>query len=451
MKKRKLLVFVVGFFICFTALPGLSQDQPGFKIKVNQIKLPVLAVKKEDVAGVLQKENFRVWLSKTAGPVGKEEEKQWQEVDVKNFLSYEERSVAAFFAIDLSLSVEKVLKEEIIAADHFLVSLLRPPRNMRDIAAIGSFLYKLQIIDTLRPEDNSPAISRRKGRSVAVARGMKFKLVSIIGNGNKLGLVYDQKIKNQPNESIFLPRNSFILNINGKEYRSMLEEVRSDRVILLFPEEVKFSPEDSVTLSFISPEKKIFGVDIMQKFIIYIVERFQLHQEWTSDIDKLKNKGLISINKPGGGTPLFDALYWMGEEFAALEGDYTRIGVVISDGMDTESIKKMDQAIEKLQDSQVMVYAVSLNPPASGKKVLEEITSKTGGRLFVAVNPSNLKKQFDKIVEQIQGVYTLSFDEPEDAGKYHVLVEAGEYEKDGKWNKKEDYKLNYSKIVSVEK
>lgn len=453
-KKIKILILTFGIFALFAVPPGLGQDQqkpPGFKVEVSQVKLSVLAAKKDKVVHDLNKGNFRVWVSKVDDSDKKGDKLNWQEVEIKNFLNYEERSVAAFFAIDLSASVEKVLKEEIIAADHFLVSLLRPPRNMRDVAATSSFLYRLQIIDALRPEGDPPIIGEKKGQTTVVAGGDKFELVSVIGNGNKLGLIYDKKIKNKPDETVLLPRNSFILNINGKEYRSVMEEVRSDRIILFFSEEVVFSPEDSMTLSFVSPEKKMSTVDAMQKFTVYVVDRFNLHQEWTSDIDKLKNEGLISMSKPGGSTPLFDALYWMGEEFGALEGDYTRIGVVISDGMDTESVKSLDQAVEKLQSSQVMAYAVSVNPPGSGRKILEEVTARTGGQLFVTSNPGDLKKQFDKIVEQIQGVYTLSFDEPKDAGKYHILVEAGEYGKEGKWKKKESYKLNYSKLIDVAK
>jgi len=348
-----------------------NQGVPTFRISVRQLMIPIAVLKDGKMVSDLKKENIRIWLG-----TEKNGKTEWQEREIKNFIPYEERSIATFVLVDSSGSVSLVLEQQKAAADNFLVSLLRQTKkrgSVLDYGAIGLFWHYHQRLNILMPLGQEPIIKPREGQSVVILKGEISKL----------------KINNE--------------------------------------------------------EKEI------QQFGIYIIEQFKYNQDWTSDISKLKN-GLVSISDAGGATNLYDALVWMAGKFDEFQPDATKVAVVITDGCDTISSHNFNFTINKLLDSQVMVFFVSVTDRERiCQETIEDIAKQTGGEWFQELNPSKLDASFRKIIDQIRGVYSVSLEEPEGAGKHLIKVEIGENEKNGKWKREKGYTIHHPKQITTAK
>jgi VWFA-related protein len=111
---------------------------------------------------------------------------------------------------------------------------------------------------------------------------------------------------------------------------------------------------------------------------------------------------------PAGNTALVDAVY------AALRlrepGDRRAAMVVFSDGVDNRSWLAAAHVLEAARRSNVTVYGVAArakdDPPSS---FLTDITRPTGGRLFEAAKPDDLRARFLEVLADIRSRYTLRY------------------------------------------
>ena len=118
-----------------------------------------------------------------------------------------------------------------------------------------------------------------------------------------------------------------------------------------------------------------------------MVVGFDTTAQLASDLVDDANKAdeAIAMLRPGGGTALYDALYFACRDKLAVDqpkSDYRRAIVILSDGEDNQSRYTRDQALERAIKDEVVVYAVSTNIShieTDGDKVLKYLTSETGG------------------------------------------------------------------------
>src|SRR5271166_5828972 len=95
----------------------------------------------------------------------------------------------------------------------------------------------------------------------------------------------------------------------------------------------------------------------------------------TDDMKKLE-AGIKGM-RPGGGTSLYDAIFFASKEKLMMDqprDKFRRAMIVISDGEDTESRYSRDQALEMAQKADVVIYAISTNTKRDaldGDKVLQ--------------------------------------------------------------------------------
>jgi hypothetical protein len=107
--------------------------------------------------------------------------------------------------------------------------------------------------------------------------------------------------------------------------------------------------------------------------------------DFTDDPDRIAS--LVRKLKPGGGTALFDAIYKACEEklkHQAEVGGLRRVLVLLTDGEDDASKHSMEQTIQAAQRAGVSIYAIatiSFGYNSPGEPILEELASKTGGRV----------------------------------------------------------------------
>jgi len=138
----------------------------------------------------------------------------------------------------------------------------------------------------------------------------------------------------------------------------------------------------------------------------------EVTQDFTDDTEKLA-KGVRSL-RPGGGTAMYDALYYACRDKlmkAPQAGSVRRAIILVSDGDDNQSHVTREEAIEMALRANVIVYTISTNFPSggSGDKVLERIAEATGGRAFEPFQLQQVADAFAQIQDDLRSQYELSY------------------------------------------
>ena len=138
----------------------------------------------------------------------------------------------------------------------------------------------------------------------------------------------------------------------------------------------------------------------------------ELTQDFTDNTELLAD-GVRAL-RPGGGTAMFDALYFACRD-KLLKSPQTssvrRAIILVSDGDDNESHVTREEAIEMALRANVIVYTISTNFPggAPGDKILQRIADATGGRAFQPFQLSEVANAFSEIQSDLRSQYELSY------------------------------------------
>jgi len=150
-----------------------------------------------------------------------------------------------------------------------------------------------------------------------------------------------------------------------------------------------------------------------EAFVIGFDVTPEVTQDFTDDTEKLAHG--VSELRPGGGTAMFDALYYACRDklLKQPQGGPTRRAIVLlSDGEDNQSHVTREEAIEMAQRAEAIVYAISTNVSGSkgaGDKVLERIADATGGRAFFPFQIRDVSNAFADIQEELRSQYAVSY------------------------------------------
>jgi Ca-activated chloride channel family protein len=158
---------------------------------------------------------------------------------------------------------------------------------------------------------------------------------------------------------------------------------------------------------------------------------------FTTDREAIR-KGMETIT-PFGSTALHDALDKAARDIAS-HGEGRRAIVVLTDGVDTSSLKTADEVIARSRALDVPIYSVSvvspLDDPGSpsflGKKEAAEAAAATetlaryaelsGGSAFRVSNPAALRVAADRIAGELKHQYRLGWDAPTGPSRYRRVV-----------------------------
>jgi len=189
-------------------------------------------------------------------------------------------------------------------------------------------------------------------------------------------------------------------------------------------------------------------------FLMTFSGRPLLRQDFTGDREKLSQalRRVIAT----GGTALYDA---MADGVAKIRSSRhgKRAILVITDGQDTASAAKLDEVLEGIRISDVLIYPVGISPltyakgpdrnawgwplPAflAGKpgiqnkpdevdmNVLRAFAENSGGRAFLLAESiigrgGQIERILDAIAEELRSQYTLGYYPPRsDDGRYHSI------------------------------
>ena len=155
----------------------------------------------------------------------------------------------------------------------------------------------------------------------------------------------------------------------------------------------------------------------------------------------------------GGGTQLYDAIYLASDELMSKQQGRKAV-IILSDGVDHGSKETLRDAIETAQRADTVVYSilfkddegygnrggVGMGPYGGmgrrggggrypqqdrpdGKRILEQISKATGGRLYEVSKKETVDKIYSEIEEELRNQYSLGYTpgKDEEAG-YHKIV-----------------------------
>jgi VWFA-related protein len=150
-----------------------------------------------------------------------------------------------------------------------------------------------------------------------------------------------------------------------------------------------------------------------QAFVVGFDVTPEVTQDFTDNTEKL-SMGVRSL-RPGGGTAMYDALYFACRDKlmkAQHTGPVRRAIILLSDGDDNQSHVTREEAIEMAQRAEVIVYTISTNLSGAGHhgdKVLERIADATGGRAYVPFQITEVANAFAAIQEELRSRYAISY------------------------------------------
>ena len=150
-----------------------------------------------------------------------------------------------------------------------------------------------------------------------------------------------------------------------------------------------------------------------QAFVVGFAVTPEVTQDFTDNTEKLAH-GVHEL-RPGGGTALYDALYFACRDKllkAPKSTNVRRAIILLSDGEDNQSHVTREEAIEMAQRAEAIVYTISTNvsgTKGAGDKVLERIADATGGRPFFPFQIRDVANAFAEIQDELRSQYAISY------------------------------------------
>jgi VWFA-related protein len=152
---------------------------------------------------------------------------------------------------------------------------------------------------------------------------------------------------------------------------------------------------------------------IDQAFVVGFDVTPEVTQDFTDNTESLAH-GVHEL-RPGGGTALYDALYFACRDKllkAPKSVTVRRAIILLSDGEDNQSHVTREEAIEMAQRAEAIVYTISTNvsgTKGAGDKVLERIADATGGRAFFPFQIRDVSNAFAEIQDELRSQYAVSY------------------------------------------
>jgi Ca-activated chloride channel family protein len=139
----------------------------------------------------------------------------------------------------------------------------------------------------------------------------------------------------------------------------------------------------------------------------------EVTQDFTDNTEAL-SQGVRSL-RPGGGTAMYDALYFACRDKLLKEqqtGPERKAIILLSDGDDNQSHVTREEAIDMAQRASVIVYTISTNVTGSrqsGDKILERIADATGGHAFFPFQITDVSSAFSEIQDELRSQYLIAY------------------------------------------
>jgi VWFA-related protein len=172
----------------------------------------------------------------------------------------------------------------------------------------------------------------------------------------------------------------------------------------------RFRFEQDAAIEFL---KSTMRSQVDKALLVRFDERPELIADLDDNLGKLES-GIRGLH-PGGGTALYDAIYFACRDKLALDQPRTKFRraiVIVSDGDDNESYHTRDQALEMAQKADVVLYSISTNSTGAetdGDKILKYYAGETGGRAFFPFKVEDMAQSFENISNELRHQYNVLY------------------------------------------
>ncbi len=115
-----------------------------------------------------------------------------------------------------------------------------------------------------------------------------------------------------------------------------------------------------------------------------------------------------------GSTAIWDAIWVTSREVLSESSDKTRRAIILlSDGVDTSSRLKLQEAVDSALKADAIIYAVGIGDSFSFEGVdegsMRKISERTGGRAYFPRNEDDLRSAFAQIQEDLRSQYLIAY------------------------------------------
>ena len=121
-------------------------------------------------------------------------------------------------------------------------------------------------------------------------------------------------------------------------------------------------------------------------------------------------------------TALYDAIYITADEVLARDGNRTALSddavirraiILLTDGVDNASSRKIEEAIDRAWRSGVVIYAIGIGDrfrfEGVREDVLRRMSAETGGRAYFPHGPDDLLDDFRQIENELRSQYLVAY------------------------------------------
>ncbi len=114
-----------------------------------------------------------------------------------------------------------------------------------------------------------------------------------------------------------------------------------------------------------------------------------------------------------GSTALWDSVWVTSEEVLSTTSDRTRRAIILlTDGVDTSSQLRRDEAIDRAVRADVTVYAIGIGDTYNysiDQGALRRVSERTGGRAFFPRDEAELQAAFAQIQQELRSQYLVAY------------------------------------------
>ncbi|MBA2619802.1 MAG: VWA domain-containing protein [Acidobacteria bacterium] len=120
-----------------------------------------------------------------------------------------------------------------------------------------------------------------------------------------------------------------------------------------------------------------------------------------------------------GSTAIWDAIWITSDEVLGKSPDKTRRAIILlTDGDDTYSQKRLDEAVEKALKAEAVIYCIGVGDPFMSTRyrnginegALKKISEKTGGQAFFPRDEAELRQAFHQIQIEMRSQYSIAYE-----------------------------------------
>ncbi len=167
--------------------------------------------------------------------------------------------------------------------------------------------------------------------------------------------------------------------------------------------------------------------DIDKATVVSFDTGVELIADLTGDPEELAEA--IRSLRPGGGTALYDAVFYASRDKLMEDKPrhkFRRAIIMLGDGEDNQSRYSRDQALEMAHRADAVVYTISTNVSriqTNGDKVLKYFAGETGGLALFPFKVEDLMQSFSNIANELRHQYNILYrPEPlQTDGQYHPI------------------------------